>query len=82
MEQNKASVIAQDVTTQAPAVTIPIRLPSNYGLPDCQCKHCINNRAKPERDRYIINHGPRKETHRLGSNEINRVSLPGDSDYK
>ena len=74
-----------DVTTVTGAVTntgyTPVTLPLNYGLPDCQCRHCINNRSRPDKEQYTINHGAYKSIEKLGYNEINRVSLPGDVDY-
>ena len=49
--------------------------------PDCQCRHCQQTKTRREQDQLIINHGPYKSRHKFGKNEINRVSLPGDSDY-
>ena len=66
--------VTKGVTTIDPAVAIP-----NYGLPDCQCKHCQNNRNSGYK--YILNHGPYKKLSELGTREYNRVSLPGDPDY-
>jgi len=54
-------------------------LPDNYGEPDCQCRHCQQNRAN--RNKHIINHSHYKAQDQLVSNEVNRVSLPGDVDY-
>ncbi|KKN19410.1 hypothetical protein LCGC14_0946210 [marine sediment metagenome] len=54
-------------------------LPDNYGLEDCQCRHCQNNRAKG--NKHVLNHGKWKPIEELGANELNRVSLPGDVDY-
>ena len=53
--------------------------PANFGASDCMCKMCIGNRlsAKP----HIINHGAWKRCESLATNELNRVSLPGDVDY-
>ena len=55
-------------------------VPRNYGLVDCECRHCAVNRRigiKP-----IINHGAYKSGNEFADNEINRVSLPGDVDYQ
>ena len=57
-------------------------LPNNYGQPDCECLQCQNNRKLPENKRLTINHGPHKPAHALNDNEVNRVPLPGDMDYK
>lgn len=55
------------------------KLPANYGLPNCQCLHCQqNNRQKQP---IVINHGAYKKQGQLAKNEVNRVSLPGDTDY-
>ena len=53
--------------------------PANYGQPDCQCRHCQNNRRSG--NKYTLNHGPYKKLAQLGTREYNRVSLPGDPDY-
>ncbi|MBE3141172.1 MAG: hypothetical protein IMZ53_11415 [Thermoplasmata archaeon] len=58
------------------------RLPANYGLPDCTCWHCKQNRSQPEARQYIINHSPYKTASEFVGREINRVSLPGDCDYQ
>ena len=50
-----------------------------YGLPNCACMHCQQNRRSGSR--LLINHGPYKNEHELAGNEVNRVSLPGDVDY-
>lgn len=51
----------------------------NFGLPNCDCKHCLQNRANGSK--HTINHGPYKTASQLGDKELNRVSLPGDADY-
>jgi hypothetical protein len=53
----------------------------NYGQPDCECKHCQNHRAN-KGSKLTLNHGKYKTAKELADNEINRVSLPGDADYK
>jgi hypothetical protein len=55
-------------------------LPANYGQPDCQCKHCRQNRAN--KSKLVINHGDYKKASELADNEVNRVTLPGDVDYE
>jgi len=54
--------------------------PANYGQPECECRHCQNNRK--QNNRLLINHGPYKTASQLKSNEVNRQSLPGDDDYE
>lgn len=63
---------------------VPVRRTQLYcGLPcqlkGCQCNHCQANRQHDSR--YILNHDPYKPASELASNELNRVSLPGDADY-
>jgi len=55
-------------------------LPANFGQDDCECRHCRNNRAKGSP--HTLNHGPHKLAGALSKNELNRVALPGDVDYK
>lgn len=71
------------------AVKAPINnigKPANFGLPDCECKHCQSNRAnnanRATENKLIINHGAYKTSEQLAKNEVNRVSLPGDVDYE
>lgn len=54
--------------------------PANWGLPDCTCLHCAQN--KTNGGRSIINHGVWKPASLLVAGEINRVSLPSDVDYE
>lgn len=54
-------------------------LPANFGQPDCECRHCRANRANG--NRHVLNHGTAKPYPLLDRNELNRVSLPGDTDY-
>jgi hypothetical protein len=51
----------------------------NYGQPDCECKHCQQSRANKSKN--TINHGDYKPASEMAKNEVNRVSLPGDTDY-
>ena len=54
-------------------------VPTNYGLEDCACKDCQLNRVSG--NKRLVNHGAYKDADQLADNEINRVALPGDSDY-
>jgi len=57
--------------------------PSLYhGLPDCPCNACQCNESKPPAKRLTINHRPHKGADELQDNEINRVSVPGEPDYR
>ena len=84
---NPASVIPKRHTRQA-TEALDIKLGGviyhtpdieNFGQPDCQCKHCQQNRAQGSR--HVINHGPYKTEQQLEDRELNRVALPGDADY-
>lgn len=85
MKQNRAKLkgITHKARTVSPKLTVDvvkaIQSIPNYGLPDCACLHCRANRKTG--NKFILNHGPRKVAAELGTNEINRVSLPGDADY-
>jgi hypothetical protein len=76
-----AKVIPDSNTQVIPATgsTTNPNLPANYGLADCQCRHCCNNRRAGSK--HIINHAAYKPAAELLPNELNRVSLPGDVDY-
>ncbi len=52
----------------------------NYGQSDCECMHCQSHRLN--RNLNTINHGRYKSYAQLNRREVNRVPLPGDSDYK
>lgn len=73
---------AQTVTRNAQErnVTPTVTRPDNYGQQDCQCQHCQANRRNGSS--HTINHGPYKTAAELGPHELNRVTLPGDSDYE
>lgn len=60
-------------------VTPDTTTPDNFGQTDCKCRQCATNRSKG--GKHLINHGPWKDADQLADNEINRVALPGDSDY-
>ncbi len=62
-------------TAQSTTASIP-----NYGQPDCECMHCKSNRANGSR--HTLNHNTPKKAVELADNELNRVSLPSDPDYK
>ena len=57
------------------------KLPANYGLDDCQCKHCQQACSRGAQG-SIINHGQWKPIGELQPKEVNRVALPGDVDYR
>lgn len=67
----------QTVTPKGPADLI-----LNFGQPDCQCAHCRAMRANNPSGLKSVNHGTYKPASQLGLHEVNRVSLPGDVDYK
>jgi len=56
-----------------------VNLPDNYGLENCACMHCQQNRRAEHK--LIINHGAYKAAADLGPFEVNRQILPGDVDY-
>jgi len=76
LAENQTSYTPQGCTQTNQAISsIPLKLPDNYGQPDCTCMHCkqvaINNL------KLTVNHGePVCE-----QGVVNRVSLPSDSDY-
>jgi hypothetical protein len=74
--------VTESPVTETVTQTVISTLPANFGLPDCDCWHCKQNRSKPDKEQYIINHGPNKTASELLPKEINRQSLPGDVDYK
>lgn len=55
-------------------------MPANFGQDDCTCRHCFNIQAKGSL--HTLNHGPHKPARELSKNELNRVALPGDVDYR
>lgn len=75
---NEIPRIIYKTASCGPSIT-PAMLIPNYGLPDCTCQHCQQNRRAS--NKLIINHGQLKTIDQLGHNEVNRVSLPGDRDY-
>lgn len=66
------------VTDESVTLSVTAARPMNWGLPDCQCQVCQSNRS----NRHTINHGAYKRAGELNHNELNRVPLPGDPDYK
>ena len=77
--RNKTDGVSVTDVTDKLSVTVTDK-PANFGQPDCECRHCRNNQASG--GHKVINHGPYKTAFELGQHEINRVSLPGDVDYK
>lgn len=71
---------ANEQTNKQTDKGVTVELPANFGQADCDCFHCKQNRASG--CKLVINHGERKQASRLASNEVNRVALPGDVDYK
>jgi len=71
--------VTPTVTRVTPEVACNVT-PANYGQPDCECRHCANNRA--QNNRLLINHGPYKTAAELKSNEVNRQTMSGDADYE
>lgn len=59
--------------------SVTVTKPANFGLHDCQCMHCKQNRGGG--NKLIINHGQFKHIGQLSGNEVNRQTLPGDVDY-
>ncbi|MHC4121953.1 MAG: hypothetical protein ACYSSI_00135 [Planctomycetota bacterium] len=78
-KRNTVTVTPPKSVTADEPESVTVR-PENYGQPDCQCMHCQTNRANG--NRHTINHGSHKLHHELGPRELNRVTLPGDIDYK
>ena len=76
---NKTVTRERNVTQVIPDIGRVIEKPANFGQPDCQCRHCQNNRSHGSR--LVINHGPYKPASELSEGEVNRVSLPSDVDY-
>lgn len=71
--------VTQGVTATSIANKVTAHLAiENYGQPDCECWHCQNNGANGSK--HILNHSQYKPVAELAENELNRVSLPGDSD--
>lgn len=85
-QQNGKVSVPDDKPVSVPIAVIPKiqNTPEftilNYGLPGCMCQHCQNNRATG--NKHTLNHGAFKPFSELGYNELNRVSLLGDVDYK
>jgi len=77
---NAVMVTNSNGNGNAPVTVTPVTMPANYGQPDCECRHCQNNRR--QNNRLLINHGPYKTAAELKSNEVNRQSMPGDADYQ
>ena len=77
----KQGITEQEFTEEVSKIyDVPIKLPANFGQLDCECMHCQQSRAN--NSKLVLNHGPVKSFEQLADNEVNRVSLPGDIDYK
>ena len=74
--QDRAHAHAEGRTVEAHAAQT---LPDNYGLPDCECQQCQTNRVNG--NKHMINHSDCKMRSEMASEELNRVTLPGDVDY-
>ena len=68
-----------DAKVSVPELSVPTVLPANFGLENCECRHCKQNRHN--KSKHVLNHGAYKPAGQLAANELNRVSLPGDVDY-
>ena len=84
-EQQKRNATVTNVTQKRNATGKNVTrnatvLPANFGQDDCTCRHCQNNRAKGSP--HTLNHGAHKLAKALSKKELNRVTLPGDVDYK
>ena len=83
--KSRAKGITEGITSQGitwPKDVTPVipNMPVNYSQPECECRHCQNNRR--QNNRLFINHGPYKTAAELKSNEVNRQAMPGDADYE
>ena len=75
-ESEPGAAKAIDKILESESVTVK---PANHGQPDCAGRHCRTNRTNG--NKHTINHGQYKPAHLLGKTELNRVTLPGDTDY-
>ena len=71
----------EDGTNTLGQVGQTLNKPENYGLDNCQCKHCQQIRTNKSTAR--LNHGEYMTATELEQNgyDLNRVTLPGDIDY-
>lgn len=79
LEQPSVLEVVEDFTTDH-CIIDGIKRPLNFGQEDCTCYHCQGNRSNGSK--LMLNHDPHKSCAELGERERNRVSLPGDVDYK
>lgn len=85
LDMTKPVAFIQPLSTKAPHVMVNDLVsmvtppPHNFGQPDCQCKHCQQNRHS--KNQLNINHGSYKRYDQLAPNGVNRQTLPGDVDY-
>lgn len=75
-KQRQGMTSEGDQGMTSPGMTQGMTRPANYGQADCQCMHCKQSTVSRP------NHGAYKRSHELATNEVNRVALPGDVDYK
>jgi hypothetical protein len=80
--RSKSVTDVTEKTVTSKTVTNSTSAIPNYGLADCQCNACQCNESKPPAKRLTINHGPHKSHSELMDNEVNRVSVPGEPDYR
>ena len=75
----RAGRVTDNPVTDNPPSHVTDNIPG-YGTDLCECKHC--QQARGNKSRNVINHAQPIPFHALGRQEVNRVSLPGDFDYK
>lgn len=85
--QKALTEVVSDKIENASAIANPLEplelmrgKPANFGKVDCDCGLCKSNRATGSRKK--INHGPWKDVTELEQDELNRVTIPGDVDYR
>ncbi len=61
-------------------VTATVTRPANFGQPGCEYRHCAN--VWPAGSKHKLYHGLYKPASELSKDELNRIALPGDVDYK
>lgn len=52
--------------------------PAGFGGVECGCGHCRGAKAAG----MVVNHGAYKTAEQLAPNEVNRVTVPDDVDYR
>jgi hypothetical protein len=80
---HETSAHAKNERTESPelsaAHTANNNLPLNFGLDNCQCKHC--QQCRTNNLNVTLWHGKQAVVIGSGLIPLNRVSLPGDIDY-